>query len=398
MTKRKKWFLIGIGSVIVLGGGLAMKGKGKGMTVNVATVAREDIQAKVSASGKIQAVKKVDITANTMGQVTRLTIKEGDRVKAGDFLLEIDPAQSRAQVEANAALMAAAQHEVEQTQVRMSQNKRDLERAEINVREGIISQAEYEQARLGLKTQEAMLQSAIMRVKQARANLAQARDSLGKTLITAPMSGVVTARRIEKGETAIIGMQNNPGTVLLTISDMSRVEAEMEVDETSIPQVKAGQSAQVRIDAYPSQVFDGEVTEVSGSPIATTNTNQAIKFKVKVGIKNPPATIKPGLSAQADIMTGKRQMALAVPIQALVMRETPAEGGKKAKDEEGIYLMDGGKAVFKAIKTGLLGELNVEVMDGVKGGETIITGPFKTLRDLKDGALVQASRKDGEKH
>jgi len=211
------------------------------------------------------------------------------------------------------------------------------------------------------------------------------------------MDGTVTARHIEQGETAVPGLQNQPGTVLLTISDMSKVEAEMEVDEASIPNVKLGEDAQIRIDAYPNQTFDAVVTEVGGSPITKLSQNEATKFKVKIQIKNPPLTIKPGLSAQAEISTGSRPNVIAVPIQALVMKTITAKPGEKpkagaAKEEEGVFLMVGGKAKFVAVKTGLMGELNVEVSEGLKGGESLITGPFKALRSLKGDEVVQVDK------
>jgi HlyD family secretion protein len=240
-------------------------------------------------------------------------------------------------------------------------------------------------------------QSAQKRVDQARADLAGAADVLNKTRITSPMDGVVTGKHIELGETAVPGLQNQPGTVLLTISDMSRVEAEMEVDEASIPGVQLGQAAQVRIDAYPNQVFEGTVTEVGGSPIVQTNTNDAIKFKVKVQILRPPGNIKPGLSNQADIFTGRRAQVLAVPIQALVVKDLkPAPGAVLApgapREEEGVFVLAKGKAWFRPLKTGLMGDLDVEVLSGLQGGEQLITGPFKALRELKDGDPVRVDR------
>jgi HlyD family secretion protein len=183
--------------------------------------------------------------------------------------------------------------------------------------------------------------------------------------------------------------------VLLTISDMSSVEAEVEVDETSIPTVKLGQDAVVRIDAYPNRTFNGVVTEVGNSPILKTGTGtEAIKFRVKVQMKNPPADVKPGLSAQAEILTGFRGQAVVVPIQSLVVREIQRKPGQAPppgapRDEEGVYVLDGGTARFRPIKTGLLGELSVEVTSGLQAGETIITGPFKALRELKDGDAVK---------
>jgi HlyD family secretion protein len=192
--------------------------------------------------------------------------------------------------------------------------------------------------------------------------------------------------------------------VLLTISDMATVETELEVDETSIPSVKLGQKARIRIDAYPNRTFQGEVTEVGSSPIlpAAGAANTAIRFLVKVQIKDPPPDVKPGLSVQADILTGFRPQALVVPIQALVVRDREKKPGESAtdapRDEEGVFLMEGGKARFQPIQTGLLGELSLEVSSGLKGGETLITGPFKSLRALKPGdpVKVEKPKKDEE--
>lgn len=390
MSKKKLLWVIG-GVVVVAVVGVASTRGGGGLSVQTANVGRQDIQAKVSANGKVQAVKKVEITANVMGQVTRLAVREGDKVKEGDFLLEIDPVRSKAAVQGLEASVQAAAHDADQAKARLLQARNDLQRAEANQNAGIISSAEFEVARTAVATAEASFQASQRRVDLTRAELAQARDSLSKTTIRAPMDGTVTAKRIEQGETAVIGLQNQPGTVLLTISDMSKVEAEMEVDEASIPNVKLGQRAEARIDAYPNRTFEGEVTEVGGSPLLKT-ANEATKFKVKVWIKNPPDTIKPGLSAQADIFTGRRDQVLAIPIQALVMKEKKAEGGQAPKDEEGVFTIEQGKAAFKPLTTGLMGELNVEVLTGLKGGETVITGPFRALRDLKGGEEVRPAK------
>lgn len=402
MVKRR-WLWIGGGLLVLLVvGGVALK-KDKGPGVQVAQVARETITAKVSANGKIQAVKKVDISANIMGQVTRLAVKEGDVVKAGAFLLEIDPERAKASVAGLEAAAAAAEQDLATARARLAQARSDFQRAEANRAAGIISQSDFEQLRTALATAEAGAQASLRRGEQSRANLRESRVSLAKTIITAPMDGVVTARRIEQGETAVIGVQNQPGTVLLTISDMSKVEAELEVDEASIPNVKLDQKAQVRIDAYPNQVFDAVVTEVGGSPLLKISQNEATKFKVKVQLQNPPLTIKPGLSAQAEIFTGSRENAVAIPLQALVMKEIKPKEGQKAipgapKEEEGVYLLEGGKARFQAVKTGLLGELTVEVTEGLKGGETLVTGPFRTLRELKGGEVLRVEKKrDGAK-
>ncbi|HCZ33297.1 MAG TPA: hypothetical protein DHV93_07480 [Holophagaceae bacterium] len=396
--KRKQLWILGGGLAVVLIGGLSVAGmKDKGLAVQVATVGRENLQAKVSANGKVQAVKKVDISANVMGQVTRLAVKEGDVVKAGAFLMEIDPARSRATADAQAAASEASAKDWESARARLQQARSDFARAEANRKAGIISQADFEQLRTTLTTTEAAALASQRRYEQSKAGLRDATIYLAKSTIKAPMDGVVTARRIELGETAVIGVQNQAGTILLTISDMSKVEAEMEVDEASIPSVKLGQEAQVRIDAYPNQTFQGQVTEVGGSPILKTSINEATKFKVKVWIKNPPLTIKPGLSAQADIYTGSRDQVLAIPFQALVMREIKLKPGETHKpgaprEEEGVFLQEGGKAKFAPVKTGLMGDLSVEVLSGLKGGETLITGPNRALRDLKGGEAVRVEK------
>lgn len=402
---RKKLFLIGgAAALVVLVGIGALTRKDKGQPVQVVQVGLENLQSKVSANGKVQAVKKVDISANVMGSVTRIAVKEGDVVKAGQFLLEIDPSRSQASTQGLQAAVEAAESDLASNQARLVQAKSDFTRAEANRKAGIISVSDFEQFRTSLATAQAVVVASQRRVDQAKAGVREAKVNLNYATINSPMDGVVTARRIEVGETAVMGVQNSAGTVLLTISDMSKVEAEMEVDEASIPTVKLGQAASVHIDAYPGQTFQGEVTEVGGSPILALTQNEAIKFKVKVWIKNPPFTIKPGLSAQADIYTGSKDNAVAVPFQSLVMRDIKLKPGEKAapgaaKEEEGVFLMAAGKAKFVAVKTGLMGDLNVEVTSGLKGGETLIKGPNRILRDLKDGddVSVDKSKKSDEK-
>ena len=396
MTWKKGWM---VGGVLVALGAAAVvyDRRDQGLPVQVALAAREDIEAKVSANGKVQAVTKVDITANTIGQVTRMMVKEGDPVRTGALLLEIDPIQSRAAAQSREANLKASTQDLASAVAKRDQNRKDFQRALLNHQAGIISQSDFEQARTTLDMAESAARSAQQHVDQARADLAGAADVLDKTRITSPMAGVVTGKHIELGETAVPGLQNQPGTVLLTVSDMSKVEAEMEVDEASIPQVKLGQQAQVRIDAYPNQAFEAVVTEVGGSPIVQTNTNEAIKFKVKVQLRQPPLSIKPGLSTQADIFTGSRSQVLVVPIQALVVKDLKPRPGEAFKpgeprEEEGVFVMAAGKAVFRPLKTGLMGDLTVEVLSGLQGGESLIVGPFKALRELKGGEAVRVEK------
>lgn len=402
--KKKHVVLIVIVILAVAGGAFAYSKRGpKPTEIEIATVGREDIQAKVTANGKVQATKKVDISATIPGQITMLAVKEGDRVSKGQLLLTIDAVNPRAAARSNEFSMEALLRDQQSAQANLTQARSDLRRAEENFAARIIPEAEIQRARTTVATAEAAA-AVSQRVQQARATLEGARDTLAKTQVRSPMDGIVTAKRVEEGEVAVIGIQNSPGTVLLTISDMSVVETELEVDETSIPSVKLGQEARIRIDAYPNQTFKGVVTDVGGSPIlpAPGQSSNAIKFLVKVEIKDPPPDIKPGLSVSADVLTGRREKALVVPIQALVIRDREVKPGDAAagtpRDEEGVFLMEDGKAKFQPIKTGLLGELSLEVTDGLKGGETLITGPFKSLRTLKPGDAVkeEEKKKDGE--
>jgi HlyD family secretion protein len=393
--------LVGI-ALLALVGGISAWNRGPApVEVQVATVTRADLQAKVTANGKVQAQKKVDISATVPGQVTHLAVNEGDRVRKGQLLLQIDPANPKAAAEGNEASLRALLRDAESARATLEQARSDFRRAEANHRAGIVPEADFDKARTTLATAESTVQAADHHVQQARASLVGAQDALSKTTVRAPMDGIVTAKRVEEGEVAVVGVLNQPGTVLLTISDMSVVEAEVEVDETSIPSVKLGQEALVRIDAYPNRSFGGVVTEVGSSPIlkaAGNNPNEAIKFKVKIQLKEPPAGIRPGLSVQADVLTGFRGQVLVVPIQALAVREKERKPGEpppraELRDEEGVYVVDGGKVRFQTIKTGLLGELSLEVASGLAGGETIVSGPFKALRSLKPGDRIKIEKK-----
>jgi len=399
MKRRKLWWILGIVVVLTAVGGFFFFRRGpKPVAVQTAVVERGDLQAKVTANGKVQAQRKVDISATIPGQITQLAVREGDAVKKGQLLLQIDAANPRAAARSSEFSMQALLKELDSARFSEEQARADAERAEENFRAEILPAAELQRWRTAASTAQAALVGAEHRVEQARAFLEGMRDTLAKTTVRSPIDGIVTARRVEEGEVAVIGVQNSPGTVLLTISDMSVVETEMEVDETSIPTVAVGQDALIRIDAYPNRTFHGVVTEVGSSPLlATSSQTEAIKFKVKIQIKDPPAGIKPGLSVQADILTGFRGQALAIPIQALLLREIERKPGDKPvpgapRDEEGVYVVESGKVRFQKVKTGLLGELSLEVLDGLKGGETIVTGPFRELRSLEPGGAVRAEK------
>ncbi|HYR28098.1 MAG TPA: efflux RND transporter periplasmic adaptor subunit, partial [Thermoanaerobaculia bacterium] len=359
-----------------------------------------DLTSKVSANGRIDAKRKVDLSANVMGQIVNLAVREGDVVKKGDFLLQIDQKQLAASAQGAEASMRALISDREAARANLAEAQANYERAQSNFNQKIIPAAELDRARTALASARAAVSGNEQRTDQARANLAAARDTLSKTTMVAPMAGIVTALPVEEGEVAVIGTMNNPGTILLTIADMSVVEAVMEVDETDIPSVKVGQAATVTIDAYPNKTFNGTVTEVGSSPIARgamTNTAEAINFEVKIQIENPPPGVRPGFSASADIVTGTRSKSLAIPIQALVVREKP--NVKPPQDEEGVYVHNAGTVKFVPVKTGLTGDTNIEITTGVNDNQQIVTGPFRALRDIKDGDKVreEEQKKDGEK-
>jgi HlyD family secretion protein len=373
----------------------------EGTPVAMAKVERADIVSKVSSNGRIDAKRKVDLSAHVMGQIINLAVREGDVVKKGDFLLQIDQKQLAASAEGAAASMRALFSDRDAARASLVEAQSSYDRARRNFAERIIPQAELDRARAAIDSARANVSSIEQRIGQARANVTAARDTLSKTTMTAPMAGIITALPVEEGEVAVIGTMNNPGTKLLTIADMSLVEAVMEVDETDIPNVKVGQRATVTIDAYPNKTYNGTVTEVGSSPITrqgVSGTGEAINFEVKIQLENPPEGVRPGFSASADIITGTRDKAVALPIQALVVQEK--KEGTKTTDVEGVYVHKDGKAVFTPVTTGLAGDANIEVVRGLDAGAEIVTGPFRALRELKDGTKIRKQeepKKDGEK-
>jgi HlyD family secretion protein len=383
----------------IVGASIASKGK-EGTPVTFGKVERLDLTSKVTANGQIDAQRKVDLSANVMGQIVNLAVREGDIVKKGDFLLQIDQKQLAASARGAEASMQALFSDREAARAQLADAQLTYNRARANAAQQIIPQAELDRARTSMDAARANVGAIDQRIAQARANVAAARDTLSKTTMTAPMAGVITALPVEEGEVAVIGTMNNPGTKLLTIADMSVVEAVMEVDETDIPNVKTGQRATVTIDAYPNKTFEGVVTEVGSSPMTAQGVGtsaEAVNFEVKIQLTNPPAGVRPGFSASADIITGSRSKALAIPIQALVVREKP--NTKPPQDEEGVYLHKDGKVQFVTVATGLAGDSNIEIVRGLTEGQEIVTGPFRALRDIKDGSKVrkQEEPKEDEK-
>ncbi len=387
--------------VLVLGAGAAVSlNRNQATPVLTSRVATQDIVSKVTANGKIQAENKVEMSALVQGQVVNLAVREGDKVKRGDFLLQIDRNRAAAEEAGSNAALKASLSDRDSARENMAQAQRDFDRARRNYEARITSEADFQRAQSGLETARSAFEAAQNRVDQMRAGLSANRDTLSKTTVRSPIDGVVTTLRVKAGEVTVIGTMNNPGTQLLTVSDMSTVEAVLMVDETDTPTVQLGQKALLNIDAYPGRTFDGLVREVGNSPIlkddpdlqGLTTTSDAINFKFKVKVLAPPPSIRPGFSVTADIITGVKEKVTAVPLAAVIVRDSPKgernEAGK-LKTEQGVYALRDGKAVFASIKTGITGELMVEVVSGVAAGEEIVTGPFKALREIKDGDRVK---------
>ena len=426
-------------AILAVGGALVYVNltfeRATGPEVEVEAVERRSLEAVVSASGKIEPKLSVDISASTMGRVTRLAFNEGDRVVSGQFLLEIDPETLRAAVDRGEAGLQASRSTQRQAQVSVTSARVNLQLAEDNLERQenlwelrLISRETYELAASDVTLRETELEAREVdvatqsqRIRQEEASLQSARYDLTKVTITAPITGVVTRRNIEEGETVVIGTMNNQGTVLATVADLSVIEAEVEVDETDIPSVKLGQTAEVTIDALPDRRFVGVVTEIGNSPIPIQTTgggagSQATTFKVVVTLNDEIPGVRPGFTCTADITTAVRTDSLGIPIQAATVREVVVDAagqvvrtdagrrrrwvepavsavelpvGSSEEELEGVFVARQGRAVFVPVKTGIAGERYFEALTGVREGDLVITGPFSEVRNLEDGDEIR---------
>ena len=433
MSKRNKVFL-GVGGgvlLIVLVMVSASAKRDKGIEVRFETVGRRDLVAAVTASGKIQPKKKVDISADITGRITRIAVREGDLVQKGQFLLQIDPTIYQANLQRAQAAMSSAEAGAVQARASRDQAQRALQRTK-ELREqnpNLISQEQLEQAQTAFDIAEANLTAAQHLVEQSRAGLQESRDQLAKTHLVAPMAGRVTRLAVEEGEVAVPGTFSRETGLLLTISDLSVIQTKVQVDETDVVRLHMGDSVDVTIDAFPDTTFIGRVTKVSNSAILTAasaaagQSDRAVDYEVEITLSNPPAEVRPDLSATARIITDTRKQALAIPIIALTVREntpisteqrsggrgtaqaaTPrpaaADTGKRGaankKETEGVFLVHNGIATFHAVKVGIAGEEHFEVVEGVHQGDTVVAGPYQAIRDLKEGARVRPSKESSD--
>lgn len=380
----------------------------KSVKVTVEKVKRTDLTSVISASGEVKPKKNVNISAHVPGRIVKIGVREGDEVKAGDFLLKLDSTQYDASAERDRAFIQSSRAELVKAQATLKKNQSYYERQKNLSDSGLISKDQLEQAKVQLDIAEATHKSINYQIQQAQASLKIALDNLSKTVFTSPIDGVITSLRVEEGEVAIIGTMNNPGTVLMTIADLSVMEVEVEVDETDVVGVAMGQTADIRVDAFPDQVIKGKVTEIGSSALQklTASTTQESKdFKVVITLENPSKLLKPGLSASADIITAEKKQVLAVPISALVLKEkkedttTATEEPAKTKkdaEEEGVYAVTNSRAKFVPVRKGIMGELMIEIVSGLDEGQDIVVGPYDALRQLKDDVLIKPEVKKEE--
>jgi len=457
--KTWKKIAIGVGVMVALGAivGFTVYQSGKNVvTVQTGKVQREDLSSVVSASGEIKPKTYVNIGANAYGKITHLYVKEGDHVKKGQLLAQLENVQSSADVSANQASVEAAETDaiaadaalktsdadLLRAQADYERNKLDWDRAQNLYKDGLIAKSDFDsrqnawatadsglvQAKARVAQAKAQKDSADRHVSQARANLTRVTDVLQKTTYAAPYDGVVTNLPVREGESVVIGIQNALGSTLLTLADMSVITAEVKVDETDIVNVRLGQPAEVTIDAIPNKVFHGTVSEIGDNAIVrstgvatsqqATASEEAKDFKVVVTVNDPPPDLRPGLSTTAKITTAARSNALTVPIQALSVRTkaqleqeksatpgsvhaaapAPKEVASKDKsnsnkdqkhDVQGVFVIRNKKAEFVPVTTGIAGTSDIEVLDGLREGDEVITGSYKVLRTLRSGSSVK---------
>src|SRR5947199_3034566 len=416
MSKRNK-VLVGIGAVAliaILGVVSAGARRDRGVEVRFENVAKRDLVAAVTASGKIQPKKKVDISADITGRITKLAVREGDLVTNGQFLLQIDPTIYEANLQRAQALLSAAQAGAVQARANRDQAQRALGRTkELHQQNpNLISTEQLEQAETANDIAEANLNAAEHHVDQSRAAVQEARDNLRKTHITAPMSGRVTRLAVEEGEVAVPGTFSKDVGLLLTVSDLSVIQAKVRVDETDVVRVHLGDSVEVSIDAFPDTTFTGRVTKISNSSIltatstATGQNERAVDYEDEITLNHPPGDVRPDLSATARVVTDTRKPVLSIPLIALTVRENkpvstenrPVDttGAHKKKEAEGVFTVKDGVATFHAVKVGIAGDEYFEVTDGLKEGETLVAGPYQAIRDLKDGARVRQMKQPAD--
>jgi HlyD family secretion protein len=357
---------------------------GSAVSVELGQVSRRAVfRSTVSASGEIVAERYADIGSSTMGKLVSLPVKEGDRVREGQVVARIDAVPAKSETDAATALVRAAGADERAARARLDDAAKALVRIRQLRTQGLVSQSELDVAQAASDAAAAQADAASRRIAQGKAQLNRAQDVLRKTEIVSPLDGVVTRLPVREGEMVVIGIQNMPGTTLMTISDLAQVNAEVKVAEAEVMGLRVGQPATVSLEAVPGKEFSGEVVEVGASALPTVGTGAAAReFKVKVRVQAPEANLRPGLSCDADILVSESKNALTVPLQAVVLR------GEPGKEEPGVFTVESGHARFVPVETGKIGGLEIEVK-GLPEGREIVAGPWQALRDLREGTKLK---------
>ncbi|HXY39007.1 MAG TPA: efflux RND transporter periplasmic adaptor subunit [Vicinamibacteria bacterium] len=435
MTTKTKRVLGVIAAVAIVGsivGFNVSRESRQRITVQTGKVGRHDLTQIVTASGEVRPKRYVNVGANVSGRLIEINVKEGDWVEKGQVLARVESERYQAVQRQSEAGVSAGQADLDRAQADLEISRLAYERNKQMRDQKLVSDQQFDQAEADYKMKKANVEASRRRVAQLQAAMDSTKDDLVKTTVIAPMSGAVTNLPMEPGEMVIGAMSFSP-TVIMTVADLSVMECEVMVDETDFRNLKIGQDAEIKVDALEGLKLKGEVTEIgssalvrgTGTSATQTSTlgantgNQPKDFKVKITIKNPPSNLKPGLNATADITTATRQKVIAVPVQAVVVREVDKqgkvvdpEGGagepgregntvqaavrEKGKETDGVFTVQGEKVVFKPVKTGIMGETDIEVVDGLAEGQEIVTGSYKTLRTLKDQAKIKADKPKGK--
>ena len=426
-SKRKRWIWIGAGVLVVvllIGVSIARQSGSKATPVQFARVRTEDITSTVRAPGKIEPRTQIKVSADIMGKIVHLAVQEGDKVKRGQLMLQLDDAQYRAAHGQARAALASARARKTETEKSLAVANSTLERQRALYEQKLLSQAEWDQASTTHESARAAAATAAEEVSRAEAALAGAADNLAKTRFVAPIDGVVSALNVEEGEIVITGTMNNPGTQILVVSDLTRMLVRADVDETDIPNMSLGQKAKITVDALPDTSFVGTVTEIgstakrdaSVAAVAEGQTN----FEVEVVFDAHVPAVRPGMTADVEIQTATHSHTSAVPIQAVVIRterelERAQRGakrerkprrtdalaavddtaGRKDKEITGLFVVREGVAKFVPVRTGIASETMLEVFGELKPGESVVSGPYKALRELKPGAKVKQETEGG---
>ncbi len=419
--------------------------------VLTAKIVRQDLSTVISGTGQIKPTTYVNVGANVMGRVTHFYVKEGDSVKKGQTVATIENVQQTANVNGQQAAIAAAKTDInsyiaaektaeanmERAKADLEQKKLDWDRAQGLYKAGIMAKQDFDSKKAAYDTAVATIAQMQASIGQAKAQTESQRahlqtqvatlraneDMLNKTIAVAPFDGIVTNMPVKEGETVVTGIQNTAGSTLMTLADMSVITAEVKVDETDIVNVKLGQAADVTVDAIPGKVFKGHVTLVGDQALlrstgvatsqSTSGTEEAKDFKVVVTLDQPDETLRPGLSTTAKITTAHKANVISLPIQALTIKPDDKAGAPNSnvqaassssgsgsssspslQDQQGVYVLSKDKqgklrAHFVLVKTGITGATDIEVLSGIKEGDEIVTGPYKTLRGLKENALIK---------